>query len=359
MNEDKKADNNKQIKYPKTIKVEKSDIQNEIELDGLEFLALINNDKINVVFIDFSWNRFFIVKEGCRFYTDPLGFEEFEEYYKKLEHLKKEGITEPEGYKEALRLGINNYEQYKVYTSYKASDFKDLEQYVKATKLGFQDSNEYKEAIELGIDNYEDYTSFVESGFYSNNGYRYNRHVTKQNVEIYKEYLKAKKLGFQDKNEYYEAMELGFSNAAQYQEFLESGCETKEEFEFLKKMPQIIKNMNKKINKIVKDADNAFKSNQFEEFIRLKFLSIEKIADMTHLKVFKREKWEGEDLKVDNIINEIERELNLELTDHEELKYWRRIRNKIIHEHLKIEKDKAEKGKEFFDELYNNLKKYS
>ncbi len=117
--------------------------------------------------------------------------------------------------------------------------------------------------------------------------------------------------------------------------------------------------MNKKIIKIVKDADNAFKSNQFEEFIRLKFLSIEKIADITHLKVFKQEKREGEDLKVDNIINEIERELNLELTDHEELKYWRRIRNKIIHEHLKIEKDKAEKGEEFFDELYNNLEKYS
>ncbi len=95
MNEDKKADNNKQIKYPKTIKVKRSDIRNYIELDGLEFLDLINNDKINVVLIDFSWNKFFIVKEGCRFYTDPLGFKEFEEYYKKLEHLKKEGITEP------------------------------------------------------------------------------------------------------------------------------------------------------------------------------------------------------------------------------------------------------------------------
>ena len=112
-------------------------------MDGLEFLDLINSDKIIVVFIDFSWNKFFIVKEGCCFYTNPLGFKEFDEYYKKLEHLKKEGITELEGYKEAIELGINNHEQYKVYTSYKESDFKDLEQYVKATKLGFQDSKEF------------------------------------------------------------------------------------------------------------------------------------------------------------------------------------------------------------------------
>ena len=353
MNEQKKADNNKQLKYPKTIKVKSSDIRNEIELDGLEFLDIINNDKIDVVFVDSSWKRFFIVKEGCRFYTDPLGFKEFEEYCEKLEHLEKEGITEPEGYKEAIRLGINSYEQYKVYTSYKKSDFNDLEQYIKATKLGFQDNNEYDEAIELGIANYKDYSSFKKSGFYNKNGYRY------EGQENYKEYLKAKKLGFQDKNEYYEALELGFSNPAQYQEFLASGCKSKEEFEFFKKIPQIIKNTKKKITKIVKDADSAFKSNQFEEYIRLKFLSIEKIADLTHLKVFKRDKKEGEDLKVDNIIAEIERELNLELTDHEELKYWRRIRNKIIHDNLKIEKDKAEKGKEFFDELYNNLKKYS
>jgi len=50
--------------------------------------------------------------------------------------------------------------------------------------------------------------------------------------------------------------------------------------------------MNKKLNEIVKDADKAFNSNRFEEFIRLKFLSIEKMADITHIKVFKQERWE-------------------------------------------------------------------
>ena len=289
--------------------------------------------------------------------------------YKEYLKAEKLGFQKKVEYDDAMKLGMANYEDYHSYRAFYYdgekmcyseekmyyNNEKFYKKYLKAKKLGFQNTeeNEYDEAIELGIDNYEDYCSFKKSGFYSNDVYR------NTGIENYKEYLKAKKLGFQDKNEYYEAMEFGFSNPAQYQEFLESGCKSKEEFEFFKKIPQIIKNTNKKINKIVKDADNAFKSNQFEEFIRLKFLSVEKIADLTHLKVFKREKREGEDLKVDSIINGIERELNLELTDHEELKYWRRIRNKIIHDNLKIEKDKAEKGKEFFDELYKNLKKYS
>ena len=449
MDEYKKPDNSEQIEYPKIIKVKKSDIKSDVEMDVSEFLDLIKNDKIDVIFRDKY--RFFIVKEGCRFSTNHFGFFNFEEYfevidnsedyslfiksefyynfedyssfiksektyfkkedeiilqlaklsffknglslsdyeyreyiqqnmnfgdidnenlmkldrenlmklrqkyivrnYKEYIKAKKLGFHEKVEYADAMKLGIANYDDYHSYEAFYSNEEKIqynnekyYKKYLKAEKLGFQNKkeNEYDEAIELGIDNYEDYSSFKKSGFYK-----------------FEEYLKANKLGFESSEDYEYAMDLGFNNCAEYKEFQESGCKSKEEFEFFKKMPQIIKNMNKKINKIVKDADNAFKSNQFEEFIRLKFLSIEKIADITHLKVFKQEKWEGEDLKVDNIINEIERELNLELTDHEELKYWRRIRNKIIHEHLKIERDKAEKGKEFFDELYNNLKKYS
>ena len=73
--------------------------------------------------------------------------------------------------------------------------------------------------MELGIDNYKDYTSFAESGFYSDNGYRYNGHMTKQNVENYKEYLKAKKLGFHKKVEYDEAIELGIANYKDYSSY--------------------------------------------------------------------------------------------------------------------------------------------
>jgi len=63
-------------------------------------------------------------------------------------------------------------------------------------------------------------------------------------------------------------------------------------------------------------------------------------------------------LKVDDIINKIESQLDENLVDHEELKYWRCIRNDIIHKHTKIEKDNVEKGKEFFEEFFKNLNKY-
>jgi len=55
------------------------------------------------------------------------------------------------------------------------------------------------------------------------------------------------------------------------------------------------------------------------------------------------------------MIEDIEKSIEISLVDINELKYWRRIRNKVIHENFKINKDKAEKGKEFFDELYNKF----
>ena len=450
MDEYKKSDTNEQLKYPKIIKVKKSDIKNDIEMDVSEFLDLINNDKIDGVFRD--KDKFFIVKEGCRFNTNHFGFFNFEEYfdvidnyedyslfiksefyynydgyssflkseldvnlnnieeldktilefaklsffknglslndyeykeyrqqdmnfgdidgeilpkvtrekikelrqkyivknYKEYLKAKKLGFQKKFEYDDAMKLGIDDYKDYSSYKTFYSNkekiyyNEKYYKNYLKAKKLGFQNKkeNEYEEAIELGIDNYEDYRSFKKSGFYE-----------------FEDYLKANKLGFESSEDYEYAMDLGFKIYAEYKEFQESGCESKEEFEFFKKMPQIIENMNKKLIEIVKDADKEFKSNRFEEFIVLKFLSIEKIADITHLKVFKWERVEDEDLKVDEIIDRIGKKLGVKFTDSEELKYWRRIRNKIVHEHLKIERDKAEKGKEFFDELYNNLKK--
>ncbi|GAH42348.1 unnamed protein product, partial [marine sediment metagenome] len=216
--------------------------------------------------------------------------------YKEYLKANKLGFQEKFEYDDAMKLGIDNYKDYSSYKAFYSNkekiyyNEKYYKKYLKAKKLGFQNKNEneYDEAIKLGIDNYEDYSSFKKSGFYEDGGFY-----------EFEEYLKANKLGFENVEDYYYAMDLGFNNYAEYKEFQESGCESKEEFEFFKKMPQIIENMKKKLNEIVKDADNAFKSNRFEEFIRLNLLSIEKMADITHLKVFKREKWEDEDLKVD------------------------------------------------------------
>ncbi len=347
MNTNNKSSRDEPTEYPKIITVKNSDKKMEFELDITDFLELIKISKIDVVFRD--EDNFFLVKEGCCFYARHFGFFGLEELVKAA----KLGFRQKDDYNYAIELGITNFKDFSSicnkaisyfdYQFYHGDAFnRDVvghcKEYIKASKLGFQNKSEYDETLKLGFDSYESYTSFKKSGF-----------------DEAEEYFKAKKLGFNNESAYEESISLGFNTFTEYQEFLESGCKNKKEFDFSKKIPQIIKNMNKKLKEIVNDADSAFKTNRFEEFIRLKFLSIERMADIKHLELFKQERLEGEDVKVDEIINQIESKLEKEFTDHEELKYWRRIRNKIIHEHLKLDKERAEKGKEFFDELYNNL----
>ena len=142
----------------------------------------------------------------------------------------------------------------------------------------------------------------------------------------------------------------------EYQEYLKSGCTTKEDFEFFKKeLPSLIENSEKTLKQSLKDANKAFDSGGYEEFIRLYFLAIEKLTNAFYLKIFKKDLKSVNDKIIDDMIEEIGNKINLRLVDINELKYWRRIRNKVIHDNLKIDKDKAEKGKEFFDEFYKKL----
>lgn len=164
--------------------------------------------------------------------------------------------------------------------------------------------------------------------------------------------------GFQSKVEFDKARKLRFEDYNEYEEFLKSGCNSKEEFEFFKKeLPHFIKRNEKVIKQTEKDAKNAFGSKRYEEYIRLSFLSIEKLSEALYLSLFRREFKHEDDKKVDDLISEIGQKLDRELVDEEEIKYWRRIRNKVVHQNLKIPLDKAEKGKEFFDEIFGIMSK--
>lgn len=89
----------------------------------------------------------------------------------------------------------------------------------------------------------------------------------------------------------------------------------------------------------------------------MRHLSIEKLSEVLYLSLFKREFKHEDDKKVDDLISEVGQKLNRKLVDEEEIKYWRRIRNKVVHQNLKISLDKAEKGKEFFDEIFGTMSK--
>lgn len=285
---------------------------------------------------------FYIVKEGFCFYTDSYILSNFENFYKATLEFENLGFNNYNDCASALKFGINDKREFEIFSQsgfFNVNDPKSYQEFLAYKKGNFENKNEYLEAKKLQITTRQDYIDFIESGFQNFNAF-----------------INAKSHGFTNRNEFDVAQRLGYQEYSQYQEFIDSGCETREDFEFFKeKFPKIVKKLENTICQTTKDADNAFKSRRFEEFIRLKFLSIEKLTEVLFLKLFKKELKYENDMKVDDYISEIEKKVNETIGEPEEIKYWRRIRNKVIHENLKIKLDKAEKGKEFFDEIYGKL----
>ena len=275
--------------------------------------------------------------------------------FKEFVKAKSKGFINRKDYRCAIKIGIQDYVSFKEFIDsgfterYKGTREmkKDYTIFLKAKENGFMEINDYELAEELGIKNYQELEAFMKSGFYEREGY----YSTKE----YEEFKKAKKLGFYIKSAYDEALKLGFDNYDEYKKFLDSGCKTLEEYHFKIKFPPIFTQKSNKIKEILNDSNKAFDSMSYEEFFRLKYLSVEKMAEIAYMKRFKKELNKDNELKLDEIIIELNKGMESKLVDLKELRNWRKLRNKIIHEHFKLDKDKAMRGKEFLEELYNNL----
>jgi len=104
-----------------------------------------------------------------------------------------------------------------------------------------------------------------------------------------------------------------------------------------------------KLKVIGQDAKDHYKNKRYGEFIRLKYLSIEILAKAVYFKLFNKEICKENDLNLSEIIEAIEQKLGVNFVIVEELNEWRIIRNKIVHEHLKIDEKQAVKANVFFD----------
>ena len=284
---------------------------------------------------------FFLVIQGYCFYTESYLIKDYETFIEAVKFQENQ-YGSFNGYAEALTFAISDREEYDKFKRSGFLEINNLNSYEKFKEFqrgGFLNKTEYLEAQKLKISSKIEYDQFLNSGFTNHN-----------------EFFNAKKQGFLNKEDYRKARSLGFDNNDEYQEFLKSGCKTKEDFEFFKeKLPNLIKNNEKTLKLSLKDANNAFDSGNFEEFIRLYFLAIEKLTEAFYLKIFRKDLKSTNDKIIDDMIEDIENNIEISLVDINELKYWRRIRNKVIHQNLKIDKDRAEKGKEFFDEFYNKF----
>ena len=110
----------------------------------------------------------------------------------------------------------------------------------------------------------------------------------------------------------------------------------------------------KTIDSILEDAEVNFEANIFGEFIRLRFLAIEKISELIYSKLFPNnvEKFDI----IHDCIRKIEEKLKKRIANHKKLAQWRKVRNDYTHNNTTINKLQADRGREFFNILIDNLR---
>lgn len=118
-----------------------------------------------------------------------------------------------------------------------------------------------------------------------------------------------------------------------------------------------IEKIHETIQKSIKDAEESLNSGRYEEFLRLKYLTIEKFAELIQAKILEIPDVEGSELKISDIFEKIENELGIKVADLKDLTRWRRFRNKVIHENQKIRKEEALEANDFFDGVLSNLRR--
>jgi len=104
-----------------------------------------------------------------------------------------------------------------------------------------------------------------------------------------------------------------------------------------------------KLKEISRDANDHYKNERYGEFLRLKYLSIEILAKAVYFKLFNKEICKENNLNLTEIIEAIEQKVGVNFVIVRELNEWRIIRNKIVHEHLKIDEKQAAKANVFLD----------
>jgi len=363
-------ENNKYI----PITIETNEVLNQIDMFAYEFENLVRTGKYKVVFR--SPDVFFISKDGFCFCTPHFNLvKTYKDFLGIINKLKEDGFSETIEYEEAMRLEILTKNEYKAFKESKfyQSGFhlhnsntnpqqinnnisinrSKYQKYLDAKQAGFESEQDYDNAKQINCENSQIYFEFLESDFCQ------DRRNIRGNRHNYEEFLKAKEMGFHDKETYNNARRFGFEDAIIYEQFIESGCENREEFEkvieFQKSLPVFIQNEQNKIKDIKKDAKRALDSNFPEEYIRLSYLLVEKLSELTYIRILKIPLNESNDLKIEDIIQKIEEKTKEKIVNYEELHKWRILRNKIVHDHIKIDENTLSEATAFFNEGVSKL----
>ncbi len=316
-----------------------------ITIDCRQFVELIKKDKVKILFSGYMPRDkkreyfLFFLKEGFIINTKSSDVKYLEKNFK----IKKIDCNDFFEYLEVQYYKVNppyymnsSYSSWDIFRGDKAGeilrkfkestyfgfDKENFDIYIKGKRHFFDEKREFEHAKQLGIKFKKGYDAFINSGY-----------------RKYNDYLEANEGCFEEKSDFYKAKELGIKTLKEYQNFLNKG----------------FKDYLDKIREIDNDAEEAYNENRWGDYVRLKYLSYEKRAEILYYKVFDKEISQENDLNLSQIISTIEEKINKKFGINNDLYKWRLKRNEIIHEHIKVDKNMADKAKNFFDIYANRL----
>ena len=113
-----------------------------------------------------------------------------------------------------------------------------------------------------------------------------------------------------------------------------------------------------KVFEINRDARMAFDDGRYSDYIMLRYKGAEIFYKSFHQELFDKEIKDDEQPNLTEIIKEIKHSFRMNSGILKDLNNWRLIRNKIVHEHMKVNRKKAEEATQFFNNLYKLFKIY-
>ena len=254
-----------------------------IEALKLEYLfSAMTRFKINPEFM------LYFIKDGYIVRLNP----------RERSYLKEFDIGDFSDFAEFLEANFYEIPTSKEYNNFKSSPFLNINKlsyrdYVEATKMGFSDKKSFSHANQLGIETFEEYQRFRNAGV------------------SYEDYKKMITGGFTDKIDYGRATQLGIETRKAYNEHIAHRFD-----------PYL-----NKIKDIKKDSDDAFNKQRYGEFIRLEYLSAEKLGELVYFKLFDKQPQDQEEVNLSELIASIEKKEGRELNLIDELHKWRLKRN--------------------------------
>ncbi len=113
-----------------------------------------------------------------------------------------------------------------------------------------------------------------------------------------------------------------------------------------------------KIFEINRNAQKAFGEKRYSDYVMLKYKVAEIFYKSLYQELFNKVLTAEDQLHLCDIIKEIEHNFKIDSGISGELNDWKKIRNKIVHEDLTVNKTTAVQSRIFFDKLYKLFKTY-